>query len=115
MGWAFYAQQSLHLFGIELNSMRTITSPLLASVTPELPSQNTLLANVVYDWQLSNATGDITDAGTIEIKGGKITLDGNASSGEILTFSPSANQPWFSATPATFSYTFHNPLSNDNG
>ncbi|MCP2504916.1 MAG: hypothetical protein NLN65_06450, partial [Candidatus Poseidoniaceae archaeon] len=69
------------------------------SVTPELPSQNIRLANVVYDWQLMDATGNISDTGTSEIKGGEITLNGNASSGSELTFSPSANQPWFSATP----------------
>ena len=88
---------------------------IVASVIPELPVQNVRLANVVYDWQLSNATGDITDAGTVEIKGGEITLDGTASSGDELTFWPSANQPWFSPTPETFSFTFHNSLSNETG
>jgi len=86
---------------------------IVASITPELPAQNTRLANVMYDWQLSDSAGNISDSGTVEIKGGEITLDGNATPGDELIFSPSANQLWFSPNPGTFSFSFHDSLSNE--
>ena len=88
---------------------------IAASVTPELPEQNGLLANVVYDWQLFDSAGNLSDSGSVEIKGGEITLDGNATPGDELTFSPSTNQLWFSPTPGTFSFTFVDSLSNETG
>jgi hypothetical protein len=40
---------------------------IAVSVTPELAGQNGLLANVVYDWQLSDSVGNLSNSGTVEI------------------------------------------------
>ena len=77
-----------------------------ASITPELPAQSARLANIIYDWHLTDAAGNTTAFGTADIKGGEITLESSATSGDQLTLSPSANQLWYSPTPASFTMTF---------
>ena len=89
---------------------------LTASITPELPAQSARLANIIYDWYLTDAAGNITDSGTAEIKGGEITLSGSANSTDALTLTPSANQDWYSPSPAaTLSFTFLAGLVDDTG
>ena len=87
-----------------------------ASITPELPAQSARLANINYDWYLTDAAGNITDSGIAEIKGGEITLSGSANSTDVLTLTPSANQDWYSPTPAsTLSFTFLSGQVDDTG
>lgn len=77
-----------------------------ASITPELPSQSSVLANVGYDWHLSNETGNIIENGTVEVKGGKVSLTGISDAHGTLSFTPSQGQGWFSVTPETYSFSF---------
>ena len=77
------------------------------SVSPEIPAQSSRLANIMYDWHLTDSAGNITDSGTTEIKGGEISLEGTATSSDLLTLAPSDNQAWFSPSPATtLSFSF---------
>ena len=75
-----------------------------ALITPELSSQSSILANVEYDWQLTNETGDIIDSGSVEVRGGKVSLSGTSDAHGLLSFAPSEGQDWFSVTPDTFSF-----------
>ena len=86
-----------------------------AIITPELPSQSSLLANVGYDWQLTNETGDVTDSGSVEVKGGKVSLSGTSDAHGLLSFAPSEGQDWFFVTPDTFSFSFAAHISNETG
>ncbi|MBT6528341.1 MAG: hypothetical protein HOM04_07505, partial [Euryarchaeota archaeon] len=86
-----------------------------ALITPELPSQSSILANVEYDWQLTNETGDIIDFGSVEVKGGKVSLSGTSDAHGLLSFAPSEGQDWFSVTPDTFSFSFAAHVSNETG
>ena len=97
---------------LDVSSQYSVT----ASITPELPAQSARLANIIYDWHLTDAAGNITDSGTAEIKGGEITLSGSASSTDVLTLTPSANQDWYSPSPAaTLSFTFLAGQVDDTG
>ena len=87
---------------------------ITVSVSPELPAQSSRLANIMYDWHLTDSAGNITDSGTTEIKGGEITLEGTATSSDQLTLAPSDNQDWFSPSPdATLSFTFFDDQVDD--
>jgi len=86
-----------------------------ALITPELSSQSSILANVEYDWQLTNETGDIIDSGSVEVRGGKVSLSGTSDAHGLLSFAPSEGQDWFSVTPDTFSFSFAAHVSNETG
>ena len=88
-----------------------------ATITPELPSQSSVLANVEYDWSLTNETGNITESGTVEVKGGKVSLTGISNAHGTLHFAPSDGQSWFLVTPESYSYSFaaHTVNETENG
>jgi len=88
---------------------------IVTPVAPELPAQSSHLANVNYDWHLTDSSGNISDSGTIEIKGGELILEGTAVPGDSLTLIPSANQLWYSPTPNTIEFTFLSHQSNETG
>ena len=86
-----------------------------ALITPELPSQSPVLANVLYDWSLNNEDGNVTDSGSVEVKGGKVSLSGYSTGHDTLSFSLSEGQGWFSVTPESFSFSFAAHGVNDTG
>jgi len=83
-----------------------------ATLTPELPSQNILLANIAYEWQIANQSGNVSDSGTIEVKGGKISLTGQADAHDILTIYPSDSQDWYSPSTTNIVFSFGNTHVN---
>jgi hypothetical protein len=88
---------------------------IVASIAPELSAQSSHLANVMYDWHLTDVSGNISNSGIAEIKGGELILEGAAVLGETLTLTPSANQPWYSPTPNSIEFTFLIHQSNQTG
>lgn len=89
---------------LELNEAGSFTVEVM--LTPELPTQNILLANVVYDWQLLNQSGNVSNSGTVEVKGGKISLTGQANAHDTLTLSPLGSQDWYSPSISDIVFTF---------
>lgn len=88
---------------------------IVASIAPELPAQNSRLANVMYDWHLTDVSGNMSNSGIAEIKGGELILEGITVPGNSLTLMPSANQSWYSPTPESIVFTFLSHLSNETG
>ena len=86
-----------------------------ALITPELPSQSSILANVEYDWELTNETGAVTESGSVEVRGGKVSLSGISDAHGVLSFAPSQGQNWFSVNPETFSFSFAAHVANETG
>lgn len=120
---ADYASLSLSGMGLLYATLSHTSEPVAlnetghysveASLTPTLQSQTVYLANVEYDWELSNQSGAVSESGTIEVRGGKLSLMGTSDAHGTLSFSPSENQEWFSVTPETFSFTFAGHQANE--
>ena len=90
---------------VQLN--QTNSYDVTVALSSELVSQNSYLANALFNWELLDSDGNTSQSGTVEYKGGTLALTGTASQNDSLEITLADNQPWLSLSPSSsFTFTF---------